>query len=202
MTGKLKSWWGLKMRVLTNLQFITGERRSLPCTNNIKRGPCVTITGWGLQRPSPSSKWPLSVRARTGCTFSPGSRTTSVSTEQFRNQGSPIRVSARIAYNCWCPGYLLPIFVVAQSPSRVWLFATPETAAHQALLEFAQVHVHCISDAVQPSHPLTPSCPSALNLSQHHGLFQWVICSCQVTKIPELQLQHQSFWWLFRVDLP
>ena len=40
------------------------------------------------------------------------------------------------------------------------------------LLEFAQVHVHCISDAVRPSHPLTPSSPSALNLSQHQGLFQ------------------------------
>ena len=33
------------------------------------------------------------------------------------------------------------------------------------LLEFAQVHVHCISDTVQLSHPLTPSYPSALNLS-------------------------------------
>ena len=40
------------------------------------------------------------------------------------------------------------------------------------LQEFAQVHVHCISDAVQPSHLLTPSSPSALNLSQHQGLFQ------------------------------
>ena len=36
--------------------------------------------------------------------------------------------------------------------------------------EFAQVHVHCISDAIQPSHPLTPS--SALNLSQNQGLVQ------------------------------
>ena len=38
------------------------------------------------------------------------------------------------------------------------------------LPEFAQVHVHCISDAIQPSHPLTPSSPSALSLSQHQGL--------------------------------
>ena len=51
------------------------------------------------------------------------------------------------------------------------------------LPEFAQVHVHCISDAVQPSHPLMPSSPSALNLSQHPGLFQWVSCSHQMTKI-------------------
>ena len=56
--------------------------------------------------------------------------------------------------------------------------ATPRTAACQGLPvsdhlpEFAQVHVHCISDAVQPSHPLVPSSPSALNLSQHWGLFQ------------------------------
>ena len=43
---------------------------------------------------------------------------------------------------------------------------------------------------VQPSHPLMPSPPSALNLSQHQRLFQWVICSHQMTKILELQLQH------------
>ena len=46
------------------------------------------------------------------------------------------------------------------------------------LLEFAQVHVHCIGDAIQPSHPLTSSSPSVLNLSQHRGLFQWVDCLC------------------------
>ena len=40
------------------------------------------------------------------------------------------------------------------------------------LLKFAQVRIHCVSDATQPSHPLTPSSPSALNLSQHQGLFQ------------------------------
>ena len=40
------------------------------------------------------------------------------------------------------------------------------------LPEFAQVHVHCVSDAVRPSHPLMPSSPSALDLSQDQGLFQ------------------------------
>ena len=39
------------------------------------------------------------------------------------------------------------------------------------LPEFNQVHVHGISDAMQPSHPLTPSSSSSLNLSQHQGLF-------------------------------
>ena len=45
------------------------------------------------------------------------------------------------------------------------------------LLNFAQVHVHCTGDVIQPSHPLTPSSPSALNLFQHQGLFLWVSCS-------------------------
>ena len=53
------------------------------------------------------------------------------------------------------------------------------------LLEFVQVHVHCISDAVQSTHPLTPS-SSTLYLSQHQGLFQWVVCSHQMTKILEV----------------
>ena len=59
--------------------------------------------------------------------------------------------------------------------------------------EFAQVHVYCIGHTIQPSHPLTPSSPSALSLSQHQGLFQWVGYLYQVSKILELQLQHQSF---------
>ena len=53
-------------------------------------------------------------------------------------------------------------------------------------LKFAQVHIHCASDAIQLSHPLTPSSPSALSLSQ--GLFQWVGCSHQVIKVLELKL--------------
>ena len=44
------------------------------------------------------------------------------------------------------------------------------------LSKFAEVHVHCISDAIQPSHPLAPSSPSSLNLSQHQRLFQRVGC--------------------------
>ena len=40
------------------------------------------------------------------------------------------------------------------------------------LPEFAQTHVHAVRDAIQPSHPLSPPSPPALNLSQHQGLFQ------------------------------
>ena len=86
--------------------------------------------------------------------------------------------------------------VIVQWLSCFWLFAAPWTATRQASLsfpEFAQTHVHWVSDAIQPSHPLSPPSPRGLNLSQQQGLFQWVSCSYQVTKILELQLQHQSF---------
>ena len=52
---------------------------------------------------------------------------------------------------------------------------------HHQLPEATQTHVHCISDAIQPSHPLTTSSPSVLNLSQHQGLFQWISCLHQMT---------------------
>ena len=43
---------------------------------------------------------------------------------------------------------------------------------HNQLLELAQTHVHGVSDAIQPSHPLSSPSPPAFNLSQHQGLFQ------------------------------
>ena len=68
------------------------------------------------------------------------------------------------------------------------------------LLEFAQIHVHSVSDAIQPFHPLSSCSPLALNLSQHQGLFQWVGSLHQVARVLELQLLHQSFQWIFRTD--
>ena len=50
------------------------------------------------------------------------------------------------------------------------------------ILELAQTHVHWVSDAIQPSHPLSSPSPLALNLLQHQGLFQWVNSSHQVAK--------------------
>ena len=89
--------------------------------------------------------------------------------------------------------------------SLVRLFATLWNAAHEPSMsstvsqEFAQTHVDWVSDAIQPSRSLS-SPPRALNLSQRQGLFQWVSSPHQVTKVLELQLQHQSFQWVFRVD--
>ena len=68
---------------------------------------------------------------------------------------------------------------------------TPGLPVHHQPPESTQTHVHWVSDAVQPSHPLSSPSPPAFNLSQHQGLFKWVDSSHQV----EFQLQHQSFQW-------
>ena len=70
--------------------------------------------------------------------------------------------------------------------------STPGLPVHHQLPEFTQTHVHRVSDAIQPSHPLSsPSLP-APNPSQHQSLFQWVNSSHEVAKVLEFQLQHNS----------
>ena len=94
--------------------------------------------------------------------------------------------------------------VVVQSLSCVWLFATSWTAACRTgfpvlhhLLEFAQAHVCWIGDAIQPSHSLSSPSPPAVSLFHQQDLFQWVDSLHQVATVLELQLQHQSFQWIF-----
>ena len=77
--------------------------------------------------------------------------------------------------------------VVVQLLNHVQLFLTsdcsmPGLPVPHHLPEFAQAHLHCIHDAVQPSHLLKSSSPSALNLSQNQGLSQWVVYSYQMAK--------------------
>ena len=71
--------------------------------------------------------------------------------------------------------------------------STPGLPVHHQLLEFTQTHVHQVSDAIQPSHPLSSPSPLAPNPSQHQSLFQWVNSLNEVAKVLEFQLQHQSF---------
>ena len=52
--------------------------------------------------------------------------------------------------------------------------STPGLPVHHQLPEFTQTHVHWVSDAIQPSHPLSSPSPPTFNLSQHQGLFKWV----------------------------
>ena len=85
-----------------------------------------------------------------------------------------------------------------------WLFVTPWTACstsglpvHHKLLELAQTHVHWVGDAIQPSSSVVPffSCLQSFPAS---GSFPWVSSLHQVAKV--LNLQHQSFHWIFRTD--
>ena len=57
---------------------------------------------------------------------------------------------------------------------------------HHQLPELAQTHVHGVSDAIQPSHPLASPSPPAFNLSQHQGLFKSVSSSHHMTKVLQL----------------
>ena len=66
--------------------------------------------------------------------------------------------------------------------------STPGLPVHHQLPEFTQTHVHQVSDAIQPSHPLLPPSPPAHNPFQHQSLFQWVNSSHEVAKVLEFQL--------------
>ena len=94
-------------------------------------------------------------------------------------------------------------FSSVQSLSHVRLFATPWIAAPQASLSItssgSSPKLMSIELVIPSNHLiLCPSPSPAFNLSQHQGLFQWVSSSDQVAKGLMLQLQHQSFQWIFR----
>ena len=60
--------------------------------------------------------------------------------------------------------------------------STPGLPVHHQLPEFTQTHVHWVSDAIRPSHPLSSPSPPAPSPSQHQSLFQWVNSSHEVAK--------------------
>ena len=70
--------------------------------------------------------------------------------------------------------------------------STPGLPVQRQLQEFTQTQVHLVSDAIQPSHPLSTPSPLAPNPSQHQSLFQWVSSSHEVAIVLEFQPQHQS----------
>ena len=84
---------------------------------------------------------------------------------------------------------------VAQSCPTLWdpmNRSTPGLHVHRQLPEYTQTHVHWVSDAIQPSHPLSSPSPTAPNPSSN-SLLQWVNSSHEVAKVLEFQLQHHSF---------
>ena len=104
----------------------------------------------------------------------------------------------------FCPAHLQ--FSSVQSLSRVWLFATPWIAAHQASLSisnsWSSPRLTSIESVMPSSHLilcrplllLPPIPPSIRVFSSESTLgMRW-------PKYWSFQLQHQSFWWIFRVD--
>ena len=85
--------------------------------------------------------------------------------------------------------------------------STPGLPVHHQLPEFTQTHVHRVSDAIQPSHPLSSPSPPAPNPSQHQGLFQWVNSSHEVWVLPNFDdnlisflSSHLFFLWMLSTD--
>ena len=97
--------------------------------------------------------------------------------------------------------------VVVQLLSHVWLFATPWTATHQASLSFntfrSLLKLTSI-DLVITSNHLILCCPFLLlpSIFPSIGLFQLVSSLHQMANVLELQLQNQSFHWIFRGEFP
>ena len=80
--------------------------------------------------------------------------------------------------------------------------STPGFPVHHQLPELAQIHVHQVSDVIQPSGPLSSPPPPAFYLSQHQGLFQWVNSLHQVAKVLEFISPSNEYSGLisFRID--
>ena len=83
---------------------------------------------------------------------------------------------------CWCS---VAVYLTLCDPVDC---STPGFSVLYRFLEFAQTHVHCVNDAIQPSHLLSLPSPPALSFSQHQGLSQWV------------SYLHQSGLISFRID--
>ena len=115
-------------------------------------------------------------------------------------KGADFQLSDEQVLETWCTGRLLLFSYSVMSDSL-----QPHRLQHTRLLcpslspgvrsDSCQLSWWC---RLQPSHPVPTPSPVGFNLSQHQGLFQWVGSSHQVAKV--LELQHQSFQWLFTVD--
>ena len=97
------------------------------------------------------------------------------------------------------------VVVVVQSLSCFQLFVTPWSALCQASMSFtfsqSLLKLRSIELVMPPNHlSLSHPFPPAFSLYQYLELFQWVSCFHEVTKVLELQLQHQSFKWILRID--
>ena len=76
----------------------------------------------------------------------------------------------------------------------------PGFTVHHHLPELAQTHIHWVSDAIQPSHPLPSLSHPAFNLIPASGSFLMSQFFASGGQSIKASLQHQSFQWIFRTD--
>ena len=79
----------------------------------------------------------------------------------------------------WCCYLVTKRYLTLCNPMNC---STPGSPVLHYLPEFPQIHIHWVSDAIQPFHPLLPPSPPVFNLSQHWSLFQWASSLYQVAK--------------------
>ena len=105
-------------------------------------------------------------------------------------------------FNSWVSFFFFQSLCHVQLSVTPWSTCSmPDFPVLHHLREFAHIHVHWVGDAIQPSHPLSPPSPLPSCFLNIRVFFQWVGFFHQVAKVLEFQLQHQSFQWIFRVDL-
>ena len=111
-------------------------------------------------------------------------------------------------FKCNSSFHSIQLSSVTQSCLTLWdakNCSMPCLPVHHQLPDFTQTHVHWVSDAIQPSHPLSSHSPPVVNLSQHQCLFQWVSSSHQVAKILDCSFNISPSNWnwgliSFRMD--
>ena len=94
--------------------------------------------------------------------------------EANRTYGDGEKEQVEMTRNLW-PWWSVQFSSVAQSCPTLcdpMNCSTPGLPVHHQLPEFTQIHIHRVSDAIQPSHPLSSPSPPAPNPSQHQSLFQ------------------------------
>ena len=150
---------------------------------------------WFKQINSKMSSWDKWRNLYINCSYSLFQESLALQTDSLLSEppGKPIyRLIVKYSVQFSCP-------VVSDSLQHHGL-QYARLPCHHQLPKLAQTHVYRVSDAIQPSHPLSPPSPPTFNLSQHQGLFQWVSPPHPVANVLEFQLQHQSFQWIFRAD--
>ena len=87
-----------------------------------------------------------------------------------------IKLICLIGFYFLVTAIVIAVFSGQVVSSSLWPMdcSMPGSPVRYYLLEFAQIHVHWVGYVIQLSHPLLPSSPPALNLSQDLGVFQWV----------------------------